>query len=269
MQALAFKPIIHRREYVYSAKLKRKVTVELVYPYKAFKKRKRQAVLLMNDGQDFEGLNMQKILQDFWATGGKPFLFVGVHCGAERLEEYGTRGLLDYAQRGKKAEAYQAFVLHELWPFLAEHFTLKKRNHVCGGFSLGGLSAFDMALHNATFFTKVGVFSGSFWWRSKALGPTYSDSRDRIAHSKASQMPLGKKMSFWFQCGTKDETSDRNGNGVIDSIDDTLDLIAILKGKGVKNVHYEEVQGGKHNLETWRKEMPKFLTWAFGMADAD
>ena len=28
-------------------------------------------------------------------------------------------------------------------------------------------------------------------------------------------------MKFFFECGTEDETEDRNGNGIIDSIDDT------------------------------------------------
>ncbi len=35
-------------------------------------------------------------------------------------------------------------------------------------------------------------------------------------------------MKFFFECGTADETEDRNGNGIIDSIDDTKDLIATL-----------------------------------------
>ena len=32
-------------------------------------------------------------------------------------------------------------------------------------------------------------------------------------------------LKFFFQCGNMDETMDRNKNGIIDSIDDTLDLI--------------------------------------------
>ncbi|MEJ7666534.1 MAG: hypothetical protein WKG07_46960 [Hymenobacter sp.] len=38
---------------------------------------------------------------------------------------------------------------------------------------------------------------------------------------------------FWLQAGTHDETNDRNGNGVIDAIDDTLDLLAALAGQGL------------------------------------
>jgi hypothetical protein len=74
-------------------------------------------------------------------------------------------------------------------------------------------------------------------------------------------------LKFWFQTGTKDENSDRNKNGVIDSIDDTLDLIAELTKKGYRPLHdivYFEMKGGEHNQHTWAQAMPQFLKWAFG-----
>jgi hypothetical protein len=75
-------------------------------------------------------------------------------------------------------------------------------------------------------------------------------------------------LKFWFQTGTQDEGSDRNENGVIDSIDDTLDLIAELTKKGYRpfvDIEYHEVKDGKHHPETWAEAMPFFLSWAFGM----
>ena len=60
---------------------------------------------------------------------------------------------------------------------------------------------------------------------------------------------------------------DRNKNGVIDSIEDTLDLIAELTKKGYRpfqDIQYYEMKDGKHNLETWAEAMPVFLQWAFG-----
>lgn len=84
-------------------------------------------------------------------------------------------------------------------------------------------------------------------------------------HIRRSKMRPGLK--FWFQTGTEDEASDRNNNGIIDSIDDTLDLIAELTLKGYrpfKDIHYYEMQGGRHDTATWAKAMPEFLKWAFG-----
>jgi enterochelin esterase-like enzyme len=74
-------------------------------------------------------------------------------------------------------------------------------------------------------------------------------------------------MKFWFQTGTLDEADDRNGNGIIDSIDDTRDVIKALKNMGYQegdDIKYVEVIGGEHNLPTWGRILPDFLQWAFG-----
>ena len=74
-------------------------------------------------------------------------------------------------------------------------------------------------------------------------------------------------MNFWFQCGTWDEYDDRDGDGVIDSIQDTLECIAELERKGYAwgvNTRYLEVKEGMHNPETWAKVLPDFLMWASG-----
>ena len=74
-------------------------------------------------------------------------------------------------------------------------------------------------------------------------------------------------MRFYFTTGSLDETADRNGNGIIDSIDDTLDLIKILQQKGynteydIKYVNYED---GRHDVATWSKAVPQFLLWGWG-----
>jgi len=53
---------------------------------------------------------------------------------------------------------------------------------------------------------------------------------------------------------------------VIDSIDDTLDLIVELTKKGYRpfhDIHYLELPEGSHDLPTWKQAMPEFLKWAF------
>ena len=143
-----------------------------------------------------------------------------------------------------------------------EHF----ESTAFAGFSLGGLSALDIAWNNPELFDKAGVFSGSFWWRSKDLAKGYTD-KDRIMHGIVRNTAVKPDIKIWLQTGTKDETTDRNKNGIIDSIDDTVDLIKELEQKGFKrpaDVQYLEVVGGSHNMETWAKAMPKLLVWAFG-----
>lgn len=68
-------------------------------------------------------------------------------------------------------------------------------------------------------------------------------------------------LKFFFECGAGDEGEDRNKNGIIDSIDDTLDLIAELKAKGYSNnsIKYLELASGKHDVPTWGQAFPEFL----------
>jgi enterochelin esterase-like enzyme len=75
------------------------------------------------------------------------------------------------------------------------------------------------------------------------------------------------ELKFWLMTGTADETADRNRNYIIDSIDDTIDVIKGLLEKGYQrpeDIAYYEMVGGTHDVPTWSKAMPAFLTWAFG-----
>jgi pimeloyl-ACP methyl ester carboxylesterase len=122
-------------------------------------------------------------------------------------------------------------VLHELLPFLKSHHNIKLTNITYAGFSLGGLMALDMVWNHPEVFSAVGVFSGALWWRQKALNEGYDDS-DRIMHRQIEISDRKPALKFWFQCGSLDEYDDRDGDGVIDSIQDTLECIAALERKG-------------------------------------
>lgn len=226
-------------------------------------------VLYLNDGQDLPRLRLRAIMDSLIQTQRlQPFVIVAIHAG-DRIQEYGTAAQADYMNRGSKARAYTDFVLTELLPYIQKHYpvTSDPAQSVMAGFSLGGLSAFDIVWHHPQVFSKAGVFSGSFWWRSKGLDKGYRDDTDRIMHQQVRTGTYQKNLTFWLQTGTEDETEDRDHDGVIDSIDDTLDLIAELERKGYRwnrDIRYLEVKGGQHNPDTWRTVMPDFLTWAFG-----
>ncbi|MGF7214401.1 enterochelin esterase-like enzyme [Spirosoma lacussanchae] len=229
----------------------------------------RWPVLFLNDGQDLPQLNMQAILDSLYKQQTiRPFVLVAIHAG-DRIQEYGTAAQADYMKRGSKAAMYTDFVLTELLPYVRKHYPVSAdpADNVFAGFSLGGLSAFDIVFHHPDRFSKAGVFSGSFWWRSRAFDGRYSDDTDRIMHALVRSGSYAKGLTFWFETGTDDETSDRNNNGIIDSIDDTTDLIDELVRKGYdrnRDIRYVEIQGGQHNQVTWSRIMPDFLTWAFG-----
>ena len=258
--------IVTKYDNLFSVHLNRKVQYTTVSP--TLTGSTPWSVLIVFDGQDFPSVRVEEALYHFYAKHTEtPVLLVGVHADKDRIFEYGTASQPDYANRGNKANLTTAFVIKELIPFLKEGFPLSERTEDWGvaGFSLGGLMALDLAWHHPDQFAKVGVFSGSFWWRQKALDDGYHDS-DRIMHRIISETPGKPKLKFWFQTGTLDETDDRDGDGIIDSIDDTLDLIATLERKQYswgQDIRYLEVEGGEHNQGTWAKVFPGFLDWCF------
>ena len=224
--------------------------------------------LLINDGQEMGRLDLSGILSELFASGTiPPIAAVAIHADKNRHEEYGTAQYPDYKNRGKRAAAYSRFITLELVPFLKEQYGTFQHPglSVFAGFSLGGLSALDISWRNPDLFTKVGVFSGSLWWRYKPFNKK-DGNQHRIMHRIIRQGIKREGMQFWFESGTKDESHDRNGSGTIDAVEDTRDLIKELKNIGYsdKDITFRLVKGGEHNYKTWRKEFPGFLVWAFG-----
>lgn len=260
---------VQRDDSLHSVPLNRTVHLDIVLPPDYATSGIVYPVLYLNDGQDLGRLRMTAVLDSLYQKQAvQPFVLVAIHAG-DRIQEYGTAAQADYMNRGSKAILYTDFVLTELLPYIQSHYRISRNpaQSVFVGFSLGGLSAFDIVFHHPDRFSKAGVFSGSFWWRSKSTEAGYRDETDRIMHDLVRKGIYNPTLKFWFENGTNDETSDRNNNGIIDSIEDTTDLIDELVEKGYhrdSDIRYVEIVGGEHNQKTWRKIMPDFLMWAFG-----
>jgi len=248
--------------------LKRYVIIDCYLPRK-ISSPNELSLLLINDGQDLGDMGFPLLFNQLLkANEIRPLFCVGIHAGRDRKNEYGTAKILDYEGRGAKAEAFNHFVLEELLPFLHLHYAVEQfQQKAFAGFSLGGLTALDMVWNYPEVFSIAGVFSGSLWWRAKSLEDDYNDDTDRIMHHQIRSGDYYPGLRFYFTTGSLDETADRNNNGIIDSIDDTLALIDELKKKGydsefvVKYINYED---GKHDVATWGRAMPGFLLWGWG-----
>ena len=227
------------------------------------------SLLFINDGQDMEKMHFVSILDKLYTEGAiEPILFVAIHASKERRMEYGTQNKLDYKDRGAKAGLYTSFVFDELLPFIRkkyDNFSFKEK--AFAGFSLGGLSALDIVWNRPSEFAKVGLFSPSLWWRSLDQDDEeYDDNIHRIMHQQIRKGQYAAWLKFFFQCGNMDESKDRNNNGIIDSIDDTLDLIKELEEKGYDrndDIYYLEMPDGHHDVHTWGRAMPEFLKWGW------
>jgi enterochelin esterase-like enzyme len=259
---------IQRDDSLQSVPLNRVVHLDIILPPGYATSGAIYPILYLNDGQDLTRLRMTAVLDSLYRQRAvHPFVLVAIHAG-DRIQEYGTGAQADYMNRGSKAGLYTDFVLTELMPYVRKHYRVSTdpAQSVFAGFSLGGLSAFDIVFHHPDRFAKAGVFSGSFWWRSKSTQAGYRDETDRIMHDLVRKGSYSPTLKFWFETGTNDETSDRNNNGIIDAIEDTTDLIDALVKKGYHReqaIRYVEIEGGEHNQKTWSKIMPDFLIWAF------
>lgn len=248
--------------------LKRDVIVDFYFPLEIIPG-DELSLLLINDGQDlvtmdfnsiFSALNNMNLLS--------PLFCVGIHCGADRRNEYGTAGIPDYKGRGAKAGLYNQFIFEELLPLIREEFHMHSfKDKSFAGFSLGGLSALDIVWNHPKEFLKVGVFSGSLWWRSVSQDDAdFCEEDHRIMHNEIKNSGYYPWLKFFFETGTKDETADRNKNGIIDSIDDTISLIDELVKKGYDintDIRYMELADGRHDVSTWSRALPEFLKWAW------
>lgn len=249
--------------------LKRTVTIDSYLPL--FDKNERISLLLINDGQNLAEMGFAKMLQALVESGQvMPLLCVGIHAGDDRRNEYATAKVTDYEGRGGAiAQAYQQFVIDELMPHIAIQYGIDDfETKGFAGFSMGGLCAMDVVWNYPQLFSIAGVFSGSLWWRTKALDAGYNEATDRIMHQQVKEGTYQKGLQFYFTTGSQDETADRNNNGIIDSIDDTLGLIAELETLGYdskREIQYLNYEDGKHDVATWGRAMPQFLLWGWGV----
>lgn len=268
-QLPALESILVEQLTITSEYLEREVLVDAYLPRNILRT-EDMSLLLFNDGQDLLKMPFDAMLDTALSNGKiRPLMCLGIHCGEDRKNEYGTAYRQDFKGRGAKAGLYSKFIFDELLPQVRRQYNIPNvKDKAFAGFSLGALNALDIVWNNASEFTRVGVFSGSLWWRRKAYDEGYDDETDRIMHLQVRKGTFHPWLRFFFQCGTADETADRNKNGVIDSIDDTLDLMFELRTKGYTDdhLHYLEIEGGKHDVDTWKEALPAFLEWGWGVS---
>lgn len=253
---------------LYSRHLQRRVKLTIISTPKPDDKTSLN-LLILNDGQEIGQFRLKEIIDSLFRKKLiQPILVMAIHAG-DRTREYGVRDKPDYLQRGNKAGFYDDFINNELLPYAKKNTGVRKfKTMAIAGCSQGGLSAFDFAWEHANRMDKVGVFSGSFWWRDKdAQAADYSDDKNRIMLNKIRSSRKKAALKYWFYAGGQEETGDRDKDSIIDVMDDTRDLVKIIKRKNIcppEDIRFVQDPNGKHDYESWSKQLPAFLIWAFG-----
>lgn len=210
---------------------------------------RRYSVLYLNDGQDGQALGLRLTL-DSLTTSGRipPIIVVALYANEQRLQDYGTARAPNAQGLGARAGLYERFVLEEVLPWVNSRYRTRtgpEQTAVLGS-SLGGLGAFDLAWRHPDVFGTAGAMSGSFWWRTQD-GTLEERQASRVAIRMVRETTPLPHLRLWFETADQDETSDRDGNGIIDSIQDTDELVDALVARGYKrgkDVVHLTVQGG-------------------------
>jgi enterochelin esterase-like enzyme len=240
----------------------------------------RYPVLYANDGQDMPAVGLQATLANLYARHAiASVIVVAVDALPDRLALY---GLFDRARRrsvvggsrfgaiGAQAQPYAQWFVDTLVPTIDARYRTNPvpADRAVLGWPLGALSAFGLGWNDPDVFGTVGAFSPSFW-----VAGDRADARavqhTRLALRMVDRGAARPALRWWFSIGAGEETSDRDGDGVIDAVDDLRQLgYRVVEGDPAHaprmgQVALDAVPGAHHEQKAWAAVLPDFLRWAF------
>ncbi|EIM01853.1 MULTISPECIES: alpha/beta hydrolase [Rhodanobacter] len=259
---------------------------------------RRYPVLYANDGQDMTAVGLQPTLAQLYRDQAiEPLIVVAIRMLDDRASGYGlsdraaARSLVGGSRIGPigmRAQDYSAWVATALVPYVDTHYRTRRsaRGRTMLGWSLGALNAFNLGWQYPEVFGQVGAFSPSFWLAADRSSAT-AIQHTRLAQAMVDHGPGRAGLKFWFAAGTTEETADRDGDGINDTVDDVQDLLEGYRGadgfraRGLKQLGYSInldyaghpsrradaslflLPGGQHNQASWKRMLPPFLRWAY------
>lgn len=209
-------------------------------------------VLYMHDGQNlfdaafsFAGeWGIDESMQQLVADGYPSAIVVGIdNGGATRIDEYSYWVNQQYG--GGQGDEYMDFVVNQLKPFMDNNFrTMPGRaTTALMGSSLGGLISYYGGLQYQQTFSKLGLFSPSFWF-----SPQTFTFPQQVGH----QAPF----RVYFMAGTTESP---------DMVPDmqTVYNAMISNGFSPSELNFQTRVDGQHSEWFWRREFPDAYIWLF------
>lgn len=256
----------------------------------------RLDVLYIDDGQDMEAVGLQATLERLDAQKAiRRIIVVAIDMPPDRMAGYGlfdrsqeaaVAATTKYGEVGADAWRYARWLTQTLVPLIDARYRTRAspEGRAILGWSLGAVSAFGIGWQYPELFGRIGAFSPSLWLAA--------DSRDagtvqatRIVHALVAKGAPARKPALFFAVGGSEESNDRDGDGRIDVLDDTRDLLDGWRmpngevSKGLHQLGYGAggadatlflLEGGRHDQASWGRMLPVFLRWAYaGKAVAD
>ncbi len=221
----------------------------------------RYPVLYMHDGNNLFDAKTSFIGVEWGADetaerlirAGKvpPFIIVGIHNNADRINEYTP--FADAARGGGRGDAYLAFIVETLKPFIDKTYRTQPEPEHTGiaGSSLGGLSSLYAVYRYPDVFRLAGVISPYLPWADGAIL--------QYVRTHAPQV----QPRIWLDIGTA-ESEEAEQAGHATPIAACRELVSTLEAAGARrevDFRYEEVAGGHHNERDWAARLDRVLIY--------
>ncbi len=209
-------------------------------------------VLYMQDGQNlfdnstaFAGeWQVDETLNLLHEQGKAVPIVVGIdNGGGHRISEYTPWAHPQHG--GGDGHLYAKFVVETLKPFVDQNYRTQSGREHTGvmGSSLGGLISFYIAHNFQEVFSRVGVFSPSFWFSDQVYG-------------FASQTGKKHPIKYYIMGGSAESTT------MVPKMQQMVDTLHSI-GFGTQEVFLKVVQGGQHNEAFWRAQFKDAYEWLF------
>lgn len=197
-------------------------TIEIYLP-PSFDKKSKYPVLFFTDGQICfsNPMNLAERTEKLIAQNKiDPLIIVGVHSGADRMDEYIPYADPSIAGYESKAKEYTDFLMNELLTYIELHYAKPDRVGIAG-FSFGGLFAAWAALKYPDKFQFSAAFSPSMWVADYQI---FKEAEN----AKSNQI-------YYMDIGTKEWNY-------------YVPFVRNSKLEPGKNIFYYEVEGAAHDV---------------------
>jgi predicted alpha/beta superfamily hydrolase len=205
----------------------------------------------MQDGQNlfdafysFAGeWEIDETLNKLFTENGQACIVIGIdNSGTYRIKEYSPWVNPTYG--GGEGHLYARFLTETLKPKVDSLFrTLPDRENTgIMGSSLGALISFYTGLKYQHIFSKIGIFSPSFWFSPEC-------------YTFASQTPGTQGMKLYFLAGGQE-------NGVSEHCIRMMDTLS-KAGYPEDEMRLKTVPNGQHSEWFWRQEFRSAFEWLF------
>ena len=251
-RAPSAQPNVHVLAPLHMPVLDRERTLRIYLPPSYEHSTRRYPVLYMHDGQNlfddatsFVGeWGVDEILNELARTRKFELIVVGIdHGDAKRFQELNA---WDNEKFGKgEGRDYMHFVVDVVKPYVDTHYRTQTDRAHTGilGSSMGGLISHFAMYEHADVFSKVGIFSPSYWIAPEALDMT-----------RAHAVPKNTRVYF-YAGGREDDTM----------LSNMQDVVAALRRRGIPATDWrvEVNPDAEHNERAWHAEFARAVTWLF------